>query len=64
MKPDSDTVPSMPAEDDKDLIDVDPALSRQIDENLQLLYRSKLLTALPPALQARVEKPMRGQGQT
>lgn len=60
-KPDNDTIPS---EDDEDLIDVDPALSRQVDENLQLLYRSKLETALPPALQALVDKLMTGEGQT
>ncbi len=35
---------------------LEPALQRQVDENLQLLYRSKLEEALPDSLQALVRK--------
>ncbi|WP_162467629.1 hypothetical protein [Ketogulonicigenium vulgare] len=45
---------------DRDAIDhaaaLDPALQRQVDENLQLLYRSKLNDDLPDSLQALVKK--------
>lgn len=47
-------------QDRDDSVEVDPALSRQLDENLKLLYRSKLETTLPPALQALVDQLMQG----
>lgn len=47
--------------DDAEMIDVDPALSRQVDENLKLLYHSKLEATLPPALQALVDRLMQGE---
>ncbi|WP_322994193.1 hypothetical protein [Castellaniella sp.] len=35
---------------------LEPALQRQVDENLQLLYRSKLEETLPESLQVLVRK--------
>lgn len=35
---------------------MDPALQQQVDENLQLLYRSRLEASLPDSLQALVQK--------
>lgn len=45
-----------PAEAEEDTGMIDPALQQQVDENLRLLYRSKLESELPEALQDLVRQ--------
>lgn len=51
---DTPTADAAPSAEDPDPID--PALQQQVDENLRMLFRSKLDNALPDALQALVDQ--------
>lgn len=49
-----------PIADSADHEALDPVLQQQVDENLQLFYRSKLEAELPDTLQALVQKLLDG----